>query len=88
MTSLVESLKKLKAIETTNLESLVKETVCSVDERECMYGNCNICKDMDVKLNIENQHEQTTWAQWKTTKVCNTFKNGDKKGNTYCCKGR
>lgn len=79
MTSLVESLKKLKAIETTNLESLVKETVCSVDERECMYGNCNICKDMDVKLNIENQHEQTTWAQWKTTKVCNTFKNGDKK---------
>ena len=79
MISLVESLKKLKAIETTNLESLVKETVCSVDEKGCMYGNCNICKDMDVKLNIENHHEQTTWAQWKTTKVCKTFKNGDKK---------
>ncbi|CAC5357893.1 unnamed protein product [Mytilus coruscus] len=53
--SLVESLKKLTAIETTNLESLVKETVCSVDEKECMYGNCNICKDMNVKLNIKNQ---------------------------------
>ena len=79
--SLVECLKRLKAIETTNLESLVNETVCSIDNKECMYGSCTTCtcKDYKIKMNVKDPNKQVTWAQWKTTKVSRDFKSGDKK---------
>ena len=44
-----------------------------------MYGNGTTCKDFKIKMNVKDPNEQTTWAQWKTTKVSSDFKSGDKK---------
>ena len=77
--SLVECLKRLKAIETTNLESLVNETVCSTDNKECMCDSCTTCKDFKIKMKVKDSNEQTTWAQWKTTKVSRNFKSVTKR---------
>lgn len=44
-----------------------------------MYGNCSTCKDFMIKMNVKDPNEQTTWTQWKATKVSRPFKSGDKK---------
>lgn len=32
-----------------------------------------------IKMNVKDPNEQTTWTQWKATKVSRPFKSGDKK---------
>ncbi|CAG2186302.1 unnamed protein product [Mytilus edulis] len=76
---IADCLKKAKIVETANLESLVKETVCSMDNLDCMYGNCLDCKQSTVKLTVEDKNDEVTWSQWQTKKIKKTFKGGDEK---------
>lgn len=32
-----------------------------------------------IKMNVKDPNEQTTWTQWKATKISRPFKSGDKK---------
>ena len=74
-----ESLKKAKVIDTLNIETLLKEAVCSTGNIECMYGDCLDCKHLTPELKIQNKNEILTFEQWRHKKVTKTFKGGEEK---------
>ena len=65
---LANKLKLLKVIDTNYLDTLVTFVSCNTDNKNCMYGDCEKCRDSSCPHNIEDANVQTTWTQWKTVK--------------------
>lgn len=63
-----EKLKQLHILETDDLYSLAKQIVCDTNIKECMYGNCNICKEKKVSFLNEcsNTGDMIEFFEWKT----------------------
>lgn len=70
MKFLASALKKKGLIQTDTLSELTKMASCDKKKIECMYGNCDSCKDINlVDGNAKfDQNEVTEWFQWKTKK--------------------
>lgn len=67
---LVEKLRHHKVIDSTNLESIVEATCCSIEKKECMYGDCDACKNKEVQAMADYDPEAlVSYPQWTTEMV-------------------
>ncbi|KAK6183523.1 hypothetical protein SNE40_010993 [Patella caerulea] len=74
-----EALFRRGVISTSSLNDLVKEVVCSTNSKICMYGECGVCKQLQLKINKKDQNAPITWSQWRTKKEKRKMKNGQEK---------
>ncbi|KAL7381234.1 hypothetical protein ABVT39_002539 [Epinephelus coioides] len=64
---LAEKLSQLRLIQTSDLERLVKLVCCDITRKDCMYGDCETCKDKRVPLlSTYDGAEKVTYTQWGT----------------------
>ena len=64
---LAEKLSQLKLIETSNLEALTKIVCCDTARKDCMYGECEHCRDKTVPLSSTyDSAERVSYTQWGT----------------------
>jgi len=64
---LAEKLYQLKLIETSDLERLTKTVSCDTTRKDCMYGECENCKDKTVPLSsMYDSVKQVSYTQWGT----------------------
>ncbi|CAG5028056.1 unnamed protein product [Parnassius apollo] len=62
----VAHLKKIGVIGTSDLQELLASSVCSVESYDCMYLNCEKCKDTNPEMNLTDitNNTECTWIQW------------------------
>ncbi|ROL48480.1 hypothetical protein DPX16_2187 [Anabarilius grahami] len=64
---LAEKLNQLKLIETSDLERLTKTVSCDNTRKDCMYGECENCKDKTVPLSsMYDSVKKVSYTQWGT----------------------
>lgn len=64
---LAEKLNQLKLIETSDLERLTKTVSCDTTRKDCMYGECENCKDKTVPLSsMYDSVKKVSYTQWGT----------------------
>jgi len=64
---LAEKLYQLKLIETSDLERLTKTVSCDTTRKDCMYGECENCKDKTVPLSsMYDSGKKASYTQWGT----------------------
>jgi len=75
-------------VKSHNLEQLVKDCVCSIENKNCMYGDCDICRQKPIFEGNQEQDrkENVKWRQWKTKKEERILKSGEKKQITLTIK--
>lgn len=63
-----KKLKQLGLVQTSDPHVLCEEISCDKGELKCMYGMCNVCKDLSVHIspNIDSRELeiQTQWKKW------------------------
>jgi hypothetical protein len=67
-----DKLFQLKCIGTKNVENLIGEVVCSINNIHCMQRNCDKCRQKRVNFSEvgddKNTHS-TCWSEWNAEKV-------------------
>jgi hypothetical protein len=66
------ALKRLSVLNVYNeLDDIIKDTVCTIDSKECMFNECPKCKNECVEYNFtEHKEEETvTWLEWVVQKI-------------------
>ena len=62
-----DKLKSLKIINFNNVTQFIESICCSTENKDCMYGNCEKCKNLRIFSNSSNE---VTWYRfWVTEKV-------------------
>ncbi|XP_063058524.1 uncharacterized protein LOC134452079 [Engraulis encrasicolus] len=62
-----QKLKLLQLINTTALEELVAQICCSTTNKQCMYGECNHCKNSVIPMSdLFKPEEEVVCPQWIT----------------------
>ena len=74
---MLEKLHRLKIIEYNNPECFFKSVCCDVMGKQCMFRECNICKDLKVPAN--DSTEIISYAGW----VSEEIERPGSKGLTY-----
>lgn len=65
---LLERLKFLKILSTNSTTEYSKSVTCNINSKNCMYGQCNDCKDLKFLNPLENN--ETCWFfRWETYEV-------------------
>lgn len=62
MKSRVSALKTIGLCETKDLHAIIKDAVCDLNSKKCMYNECAICKKK--QLNFENPNREIEWNEW------------------------
>jgi len=62
---MAQKLHQMHLIDTTNLELLVTKCCCSTASKHCMYGLCEMCKNMHIPLIADvDLKEPIAYKQW------------------------
>lgn len=62
-----DRLKSLNVIKSKNLKNFLESVRCSVNNKKCMYGECDKCKHKKI---ADNSSSQKTWYRsWVSEKV-------------------
>ena len=80
-----EALVKSKIIDnSSNLQALISQLTCSPDNKDCMYGQCDKCKNKKIPVSMTKiqKERQVTWPEWQTVREERILKRGEKK--TVC----
>ena len=80
MQLMADRLYNLKVIKEKYPENILHTVCCSVKSSECMYRECNDCKDRRVKFEPYERTETTWWYEWKL--VDHEYKNKSGKTET------
>ncbi|KAH3785724.1 hypothetical protein DPMN_163817 [Dreissena polymorpha] len=73
---MAEVLRRTKAIASDDMNTLICEVVCDRAKKECMYGECESCRENILNGNKDVFEEDVTWFEWKTKKEVRTIKKG------------
>ncbi|XP_049886327.1 uncharacterized protein LOC126380771 [Pectinophora gossypiella] len=66
MDLLFMALKQSGLLSNQNIFALLTSLVCDTKKRECMYGECETCKNQKCNYNVsESPTELVTWLQWE-----------------------
>ena len=81
----VEKLHQLKLINTKNPEDLLADVCCDVKNKQCMYRECDACKNKDVLFSSSAGDDNTAnnavfWWEWKTEE--DQYQKGDETRKT------
>ena len=63
MQHLANKMKSLQLIETNNVDELLEKAACDTKTKDCMYGECDVCKDKQIPLAPHDNAEPTSWFQ-------------------------
>ena len=64
---IAKRLHHIQVIDTFNLESLAEAITCDTTNKQCMYGECEQCKDNTYALTSHyNPTERVSYIQWST----------------------
>ncbi|CAC5358843.1 unnamed protein product [Mytilus coruscus] len=78
---IVNTLIRVKVLETHSLKEIVNLSVCNSEDLDCMYGRCQKCskKEMiDRNSGNYDKKEEVTWFQWITKKEKRIVKTEEK----------
>ena len=67
---LTDALFIANVIKISNLDTLAKDSVCSVENKRWMYGECVLCRQKILFeiVKPESKTEDIKWQQWTTKK--------------------
>ncbi|KAK6190770.1 hypothetical protein SNE40_002563 [Patella caerulea] len=71
-----DALSKKGILSTDSLHDIVKQSSCSTESYNCMYGLCEVCNDPHV-LAEKGQYdvnEEMSYKQWRTKKEQRTIR--------------
>jgi GH24 family phage-related lysozyme (muramidase) len=70
--------KKIDAMKMDNLEVIVEKVVCSITNKDFMFGECNKCKTKTLYkfVNKDDLDQEVELLQWAMTSEKRTIKIG------------
>ena len=71
-------LNALHVLSTGNPDELVKLVTCNVNSKNCMYGQCDTCREPVLPFSHVDLNAKTTWKRWVTTRENRTIKDESK----------
>jgi len=59
------AVKKIDAMKMDNLEAIVEKVVCSITNKDCMFGDCNKCKTKTLYkfVNKDDLDQEVEWFE-------------------------
>ncbi|CAH0719504.1 unnamed protein product, partial [Brenthis ino] len=64
MQFILNALKSAGILESNDINTILDKLVCDPDFKQCMYGECSVCKDNAVQVNKE-ENLVINWFSWK-----------------------
>jgi hypothetical protein len=61
---MADRLYKLKITDEKDAEKLLETICCSTNNNDCMYRDCNVCKDERINYQPYEQTDTTWWEEW------------------------
>ncbi|KAK6168704.1 hypothetical protein SNE40_020096 [Patella caerulea] len=73
------ALKHARAIHTSDIDELISKICCDVENKACMYRECNRCKLFAIKTDIDEEGQQKfiTWSKWSKISEKRQKRNAD-----------
>lgn len=77
------AIKQKGLTNTDDLNKIIKDTVCDLNTKECMYGQCDICINKKVSFDVNKMKGDVKYYEWnrkkekyeKDGKMLKAFKN-------------
>ena len=59
-----------KSLHSKKVDKILESMKCSMERKDCMYGECNICRGNSIPFDQNvNQGKKVSWFNWKTKSV-------------------
>ncbi|XP_033736384.1 uncharacterized protein LOC117324573 [Pecten maximus] len=62
----VEKCKQHGVLSTNEMDSIIQTITCDPKNKECMYRECQTCKDQSIDFDLTNGDDQVSWSVWKS----------------------
>ncbi|XP_050391948.2 uncharacterized protein LOC126810751 [Patella vulgata] len=70
-----EKLHSLHVLNDSNPDNVVKKTACDINNKTCMYGECQKCCDYELNISDKDQNQTVSWLHWTHMRVKREIKN-------------